>query len=63
MSASEASKKNLEELTPREIVSQLDNYIIGQEKAKKAVAIVKPSFPFGIGGKINKRIGGKCLVV
>ncbi|MGP1586770.1 MAG: ATP-dependent protease ATPase subunit HslU [Treponemataceae bacterium] len=34
-------KKNirLEELTPREIVSQLNQYIIGQEKAKKAVAI------------------------
>jgi ATP-dependent HslUV protease ATP-binding subunit HslU len=30
---------NLEELTPKEIVSALDTYIIGQEKAKKAVAI------------------------
>lgn len=39
MNASEASGMNLEELTPREIVSQLDNYIIGQHKAKKAVAI------------------------
>jgi len=27
------------ELTPREIVSELDKYIIGQDKAKKAVAI------------------------
>jgi len=27
------------ELTPREIVRELDAYIIGQEKAKKAVAI------------------------
>ena len=27
------------ELTPREIVAELDKYIIGQEKAKKAVAI------------------------
>ena len=27
------------ELTPKEIVSQLDRYIIGQEKAKRAVAI------------------------
>jgi ATP-dependent HslUV protease ATP-binding subunit HslU len=30
---------NLEDLTPKEIVSALDKYIIGQEKAKKAVAI------------------------
>ncbi|HKK49205.1 MAG TPA: ATP-dependent protease ATPase subunit HslU, partial [Alkalispirochaeta sp.] len=30
---------NLEELTPTEIVAELDKYIIGQEKAKKAVAI------------------------
>lgn len=30
---------HLEELTPKEIVSALDKYIIGQEKAKKAVAI------------------------
>ena len=29
----------LEELTPREIVVELDRYIIGQNKAKKAVAI------------------------
>ncbi len=39
MSASDATTKNLEELTPREIVNRLDNYIIGQHKAKKAVAI------------------------
>ncbi|HEX9885875.1 MAG TPA: ATP-dependent protease ATPase subunit HslU [Longimicrobiales bacterium] len=29
----------LEELTPREIVAELDKYIIGQDNAKKAVAI------------------------
>jgi len=29
----------MKELTPREIVRELDRYIIGQEKAKKAVAI------------------------
>ncbi len=29
----------LEDLTPKQIVSELDKYIIGQEKAKKAVAI------------------------
>ncbi len=30
---------NIEELTPKEIVRELDRYIIGQEKAKKTVAI------------------------
>ena len=30
----------LDELTPRQIVAELDKYIIGQEDAKKAVAIV-----------------------
>ena len=32
-------RRRLEELTPKEIVAELDRYIIGQEKAKKAVAI------------------------
>ncbi len=32
-------KNNSERLTPREIVAQLDKYIIGQDKAKKMVAI------------------------
>lgn len=31
--------RTLDQLTPKEIVSQLDKYIIGQDKAKKAVAI------------------------
>ena len=31
--------KHSDELTPRQIVKELDQYIIGQEKAKKAVAI------------------------
>ena len=30
----------LDELTPRQIVAELDKYIIGQNDAKKAVAIV-----------------------
>ena len=30
----------LDELTPRQIVAELDKYIIGQDEAKKAVAIV-----------------------
>ena len=29
----------MEDLTPREIVAELDKYIVGQEKAKKAVAV------------------------
>jgi ATP-dependent HslUV protease ATP-binding subunit HslU len=32
-------KVDLDKLTPRQIVEELDRYIIGQEKAKKAVAI------------------------
>ena len=29
----------LEQLTPRQIVTELDKYIVGQEEAKRAVAI------------------------
>ncbi len=32
-------KKMSQELTPRQIVEELDKYIIGQDKAKKSVAI------------------------
>ncbi|MEK7821637.1 MAG: HslU--HslV peptidase ATPase subunit, partial [Planctomycetota bacterium] len=30
---------NMKELTPREIVQELDKYIVGQKGAKRAVAI------------------------
>lgn len=32
-------KKDLDTMTPRQIVAELDKYIVGQEKAKKVVAI------------------------
>ncbi len=32
-------KKSIEQLTPKQIVEELDKYIIGQDKAKKSVAI------------------------
>ncbi|MDR3276255.1 MAG: AAA family ATPase, partial [Treponema sp.] len=34
-----AEKKNADELSPREIVVELDKYIVGQKKAKRAVAV------------------------
>lgn len=33
------SKTNLDELTPRQIVEELDKYVVGQAKAKRAVAV------------------------
>ena len=30
--------RNADELSPREIVAELDKYIVGQKKAKRAVA-------------------------
>jgi len=39
VSTAHASALKGSELTPREIVAELDKYIIGQDKAKKAVAI------------------------
>jgi len=37
--AAEETSTTLDELTPREIVSELDKYVIGQKDAKRAVAI------------------------
>jgi ATP-dependent HslUV protease ATP-binding subunit HslU len=34
-----APKRGLDEMSPREIVVELDRYVVGQEEAKKAVAI------------------------
>jgi len=34
-----AEKKNLDDLTPRQIVAELDKYVVGQNAAKKAVAV------------------------
>lgn len=34
-----AAKRNLDDLTPREIVAELDKYVVGQAAAKRAVAI------------------------
>ncbi len=34
-----AAAANIEELTPRQIVAELDRYIVGQAKAKRAVAV------------------------
>ena len=32
-------KRNLDDLTPRQIVAELDKYVVGQTDAKKAVAV------------------------
>ena len=37
--SAETGKKNQIDLTPKQIVEQLDNYIIGQKNAKRSVAI------------------------
>lgn len=37
--AAEDKKKSIQSLTPKEIVAELDKYIIGQDSAKKSVAV------------------------
>ena len=39
MSEKKANDKNLDKFTPRETVAELDKYIVGQKKAKRAVAV------------------------
>jgi ATP-dependent HslUV protease ATP-binding subunit HslU len=39
MSDKKTVEKNAGEMTPREIVAELDKYIVGQKKAKRAVAV------------------------
>jgi ATP-dependent HslUV protease ATP-binding subunit HslU len=39
MMSEKKNEQNLDHLTPREIVSELDKYIVGQKKAKRAVAV------------------------
>ena len=34
-----AAKPKLDELTPRQIVAELDKYVVGQAAAKRAVAV------------------------
>ncbi len=38
-SSAEEQAASLDELTPREIVAELDKYVVGQNDAKRAVAI------------------------
>ena len=35
----EKKQNHIDSLSPREIVSELDRYVVGQNKAKKAVAV------------------------
>lgn len=39
MEAIATLQKNLDNMTPKEIVQELDKYIIGQEKAKRTIAV------------------------
>ena len=54
---SETSAPELEQLTPKQIVAELDRHIIGQDDAKRAVAIAlrKPLAAHATGGGIARR--------
>ena len=42
----------LDEMTPREIVAELDKYVVGQQAAKRAVAI---ALAIACGGRSSRR--------
>ena len=52
----------MSEMTPREIVSELDKHIIGQDNAKRSVAIVKNRTTDKIfSSRKNLSLGKPCM--
>ena len=55
------------DLPPREIVSELDRFIIGQNDAKRAVAVALPEqvpqYSRGHDNRCEEKISGVCHVV
>ena len=45
-----AVKASFDDMTPRQIVAELDKYVVGQDAAKKAVAIALPVSAFVAAG-------------
>ena len=52
ISLPERTSTSIDSLTPREIVAELDKYVVGQAKAKRAVAI---ALGIGCGGRSCRR--------